>query len=94
MVRQDILRHIEPEPGHLGQYSAFFVDFIAENHVETADAVGGHHDKAVADIVNLTYLARFHGLKFLNAHVQSPCLLLVSYVLMLLISSSIITDRP
>lgn len=83
MVRQNILRHIKPEPGHLGQDSAFLADLIAQDHVETADPVRGHHDQGIAVLINFTYLALFHGLKFLNAHLQSPHWL---FMVMLLIS--------
>ena len=69
MVGQDVLRHVEPEPGHLGQHGAFLVHFVAQDYVETADAVCRHHDQAVAVVVDFTYLALFDGLTFLNAHV-------------------------
>ena len=68
MVGNDILCHIKPESGHLRQYCPLSGHFVVKDHVETADPVGGNHDQAVAIIVNLTYLACFHGLKFLNTH--------------------------
>ena len=59
MVGQNILCQIEPEFGHLCQYSAFFGDFIVQNHIETTDTVGGNHDQAVAIVINLTYFTFF-----------------------------------
>ncbi len=72
MVGQNIFRHIEPEPGHLGQHRALFTDLIAKNHVKTADTVSGYHNQGVAVVINLTYLALLDGLKFLYAHFSSP----------------------
>ena len=50
---------IEPEFGHLCQNRTFFGDFVVQNHIEAADAVGSNHDQAVAIIINLTYFTFF-----------------------------------
>ena len=59
VIGNNILRHIEPEFRHLCEHSSFFGNFVVQNHVETADAVGSYHDQAVAVVVNLTYFTFF-----------------------------------
>ena len=59
MVRKNILGHVEPELGHLGQDSTFFCHFIMKDHIKTADAICGNHDQTVAIIIDLTYFTFF-----------------------------------
>ena len=67
VVRQDILGHIEPELGHLGEDSALLSHFVFQDHVKTADTVCSNHDQAVSVIVNLAYFAFFNWLHFLHS---------------------------
>ena len=60
VVRQDVLRVVEPELGHLGQDRAFFGDLIFQNDVKCRDAVRCDEDQVLADIVNLTDFAFFY----------------------------------
>ena len=49
---------VEPEQRHFGQQLAFAGNGLAHDHVERADAVGGHHqDAVVAHCVVVAHLA-------------------------------------
>ena len=61
MIRKDVGSQIKPEAGHLGQYSTFLADSIFQDHVETADPVGRHHNQAVAVIIDFTDFTFFDG---------------------------------
>ncbi len=60
VVRQDVLRVIEPEFRHLGQDSAFFGDLVVEDDVKCGDAVRRDEDQVLADVVDFTNLSFFY----------------------------------
>ena len=64
VVRQDILRHLEPEFGHLCENCSFLCDRIFQNHIKAADPVGSYKDQAVAVVVDLAYFTFFDWLHF------------------------------
>ena len=62
VVRNDVLREVEPELRHLRQDFALLRDLVLEDVVECGDAVCRNHDDAVACIVNLTNFSGFERL--------------------------------
>ena len=63
MVRKNVLCHVEPEFGHLGQHSSFLSNVIFQDNIKAADPVGSYHDQIVAVVVNLadfSFFNRFH----------------------------------
>ena len=59
VVRKNVLSHVKPEFGHLGQYSTFLCNFIIQNYVKAADTVCCNHDQTVAIVIDLTYFTFF-----------------------------------
>ena len=62
VVRNDVLREVEPELRHLRQDLALLRDLVLEDMVESRDAVRRNHDDAVASIVDLTNFSGFERL--------------------------------
>ena len=57
MIGHDVLSKVEPEFGKLGQNSAFFLDIIFQDNVESGNSIGGYHNDAITDIIHFTNLA-------------------------------------
>lgn len=57
MVLHDAVEQIEPELGELGEHLALVGDLVFQNVVEGRDAVGGHEQQPVAQIVQIAHLA-------------------------------------
>ena len=68
MIGNNILRHIEPELGNLGENGSLLIYDIIQNHIKATDSVCGNHNQAVSVVINLTYFTLFDRLKFLNTH--------------------------
>ena len=72
MVREDVLGHVEPEPGHLGQDGSLFGHIIFQDYIKTTDTVCGDHDQAVAVVVDFAYFSFFDWF-----HVVCPLFVIV-----------------
>ena len=73
MVRDYVLGQFKPELRHLCQHFTLFRYHIVQDHVETADPVGGHHDKCVVVIVDLadfSFFDRCGHVRILLSHIH------------------------
>ena len=59
VVWKNVLSHVKPEFGHLGQYSTFLCNFVIQNYVKAADTVCCNHDQTVSIVIDLTYFTFF-----------------------------------
>lgn len=67
MVGKNVLGHVKPEFGHLGQNGSLFGHIVIQDHIETADPVCGHHNQTVSVVINLSYFAFLDWLHFLHS---------------------------
>lgn len=66
MVRNDIFGEFKPEFGKAGQDGPFIGDGVFQDVVESGNAIGSHHDKAVTNVVDFADFTRLKGFIFLH----------------------------
>ncbi len=57
MVLDDVRGLVEPEFAERGEHMALFGDRVGHDHIESADAVGGHDEQRVAEVEDFAHLA-------------------------------------
>ena len=66
MVRNNIFGELKPEFGKAGQDGPFIGDGVFQDVVESGNAIGSHHDKAVTNVVDFADFTRLKGFIFLH----------------------------
>ena len=68
VVADDVLELLEPEQRDLREHCALVRDLVLQDVIERRDAVGGHHQQLVAQVVDVAHLALCVRLDIDSAH--------------------------